>query len=325
MNAAWVRTAVRAALLAAAVLVVPSCALHIGHVRTLRDAQSHFTELAAAENQKNLSAIFPTGSAEAHGTTSQTAENSFGLPVDLPMIQEFARRYREIDEEVDALTKRAASDLKEDRLLGTCLTLRVLARWRAGFYEHLLRAHELQKVEDGPGTDKLPPSLSNVAALAEATWKKLDEEKIEVFPRDRFLLKAMRGLVRYDIALIRTLLDVSQHGPVAKTTDEWKNLAKLRAEEMARAEMELAAAAHKEPLQIQRYVFLSRVVMLRSAQILAATMYGEDVRWQRCPTLGEQIKKLHADYSAADAEGLRTSIKVKPADLQKIIVPPPQS
>jgi hypothetical protein len=333
MKATLFRSSARIALLSFFGIAIPSCSiLNLGHVNALRDAQNRFTELAALENSYSLSTVIPTGGDSAATGTQGTDVQVLSPVIPLGKMQELQRGYGEIYEGLNALNTRAETYLKEDKLLGSSLTLSVLARWRSLFYGHLIRVQETATAE-GPGIDKegkpdpLPPSLSSVVSLADTTLKRLEAEKVELFPRDRFLLSAMDPLVRYDIAYIRAsgaflLKDLGKEQDAEKEKARLAALEKNiieRIDEIVKAEDRLRGVSSGASVQIERYVFLSRLMILRTGRTLAILTLDPAARKEKLPSFISSIERLHKDY--AESKSLQSSLRQTQEKLKEILKP----
>jgi hypothetical protein len=301
------------AFLAALATAAASCTiLNVGHISLLRENQDRFSRLAAEENKATLLSTLPADAGRMPTNDPDGDRELLVSPsVDPARSRELHRGYRELGDSATALIGRAGGELEKDRLLGSALTLEVLAQWRAGFYAHLLRAQESSGGE--APSDPLPSSMTAVVARASTVMETVESRKIDLFPRDRFLLRAMKGLVRYDIAYVRTIAD-SMTGKLAD-----KAIKKSRAQEIGVAERELVEATAKESAQIRRYAFLARLTMLRSGSILATLAFPDTERRAELKDLAEQIDLFHKTYD--NDPSLQAAIKVKPDEMKKLLPP----
>jgi hypothetical protein len=282
-----------------AAVALSGCVVDVAHITAVRDVQDRFSELAREESRKSLEAVLPSaaplGEAKAWGDPRGALEASAS---DAEWA-ELHRRYDEVWRLADALLKRAPDKLRDDGLLGTVASLRVLAFWRTTFYAHLLRA--------------AAEPLTSVAAMAEQTIEALDRAKVELHPRDRFLLVAMRPLVRYDVAYV-TAVDKHRRGLITAQAGSRDTVAPI-AEAMARAEGELAAL--ELPAHLERYVLVARLVMLRTASTLAHLCFN-----MTDPSTGAALPTLKARVAAfreeAGRDALAEELRIR-ADLDRLL------
>ena len=203
-----------------------------------------------------------------------------------------------------------AGKLIQDQLYGTNATIKVLSYWRMTFYGHLLNLYGLSP-ELSPAADGIPPSarlpiMNEVVDLAKATTATLDENKVEIFPRDRFILTAAKPLVRYDIAFLKALQDEHQ-GLLADT--ENNPLATVRprvkaiVEQIATAELEVVNIAPSKTGE--DFWVMTRYSILRTAIVVArkAKLKEED-RAREHPILAARsrafVDAARADSGSAD-------------------------
>ena len=153
--AAW-----RVAVAALVAVVLTGCQ----GVNRLREAQDSFSAAARLENTQQLQSFL--GSGANFGDPAGGAERA------LPDLNAARNGYAAAILSLDRIPKQDLARLKEDRLLGTALTLRALAYWRLG---------DIRAALDTAG---------------EATEKHADQ----LYPRDAALLVGLRGLIKIDLA-----------------------------------------------------------------------------------------------------------------------------
>jgi hypothetical protein len=254
------------ALLAVLFAVLLAGCPSVDHVRRLRDAQDRFSEVNESLNAATLARILPDplelgGNTHAVDSDDETYSLATTERLETPNRAAYVE-YRAISEALAELNETAAAELERDHLLSTSLTLELVSDWKAALYGSLL-ALEPAAVETGPGDLPTSESLAAVRTRAAGLLTRLDQAKVPVLPRDRYLLTAAPALVRYDVAYAWAVR-YRQSGVLGEKIAEV-------VEQMARAEEGLAETAFaSDARHIEPFVVLSRYVMLRSAILLLA-------------------------------------------------------
>ncbi len=272
--------------------------LQLAHLQSLRQAQDRFSEIASKENNYAFLAIMPS-KLEAKSLEKDASSGKSGIEIsgNIPFDEAefFYREYRGIYLHLQALQRRAKNELQADNLTANAAVLEVLAYWRMVFFQHLLRGDTL--VRDGEIIQaQSDTAVSSVRAFAQNTLKKLNNNKVMLSPRDRFLLNALPALIRYDIAYLNTLEAVRLKKIDAAGNNNHQKQAKEFINQMAKAEKELAEIAVEES-HLQRYQLLARFTILSNARTLASyvrIVRSAEVKSQ-LPELFKRLCILRAD------------------------------
>jgi len=254
-----------AALLSSAVLT--GCGTV--HVTNLREAQEDFSKLASDENKITGRAAFYTTTAEIK---DEGGNQNPGSAFSWRQAMKLHRGYHELNQRLTTMRENATGALANDKLYGVTATLEVLSDWRATFFGHLAQSLPKDTSNSDKGNPVDPKKLTAVAARAERIRHLANDENVNLFPRDRFILKAMNPLIKYDIAYLNTLISI-QTGEIdldTGSTPEEQLIGYMR--DMAEAEQQLDQIFSNlnNHRQLARYVVLARVMMLQSAYRLAS-------------------------------------------------------
>ena len=238
------------------------------HVTNLREAQEDFSKLASDENKITGRAAFHTTTAEIK---DEGGNKNFGSAFSWRQAMELHRGYHELNQRLTKMRENATGALANDKLYGVTATLEVLSDWRATFFGHLAQSLPTDTSNSDKGNPVDPKKLTAVAARAERIRHLADDENVKLFPRDRFILKAMNPLIKYDIAYLNTLISI-EAGEIdldSGNTPEEQLIGYMR--DMAEAEQQLDQIFSNlnNHRNLARYVVLARVVMLQSAYKLA--------------------------------------------------------
>lgn len=184
---------------------------------------------------------------------------------------ELHRGYHELNQRLTKMRENATGALANDKLYGVTATLEVLSDWRATFFGHLAQSLPTDTSNSDKGNPVDPKKLTAVADRAERIRHLANDENVNLFPRDRFILKAMNPLIKYDIAYLNTLISI-EAGEIdldSGNTPEEQLIGYMR--DMAEAEQQLDQIFSNlnNHRNLARYVVLARVVMLQSAYKLA--------------------------------------------------------
>ena len=286
-------------LLACCLILVCLLGCGLEHVRALREAQDEFSTLAERENTQSMRMLFPP--AEAMGQHIATAKEpaQIWLPGagSLNTLSGLHRGYFDLYQRLRALENRAGTQLKADGLAGAMATLRVLTHWRTLFYAHVLSIEEaLPPLEPGQ-QPAIPKALTDVIAEANGL---LSDKNLTLYPRDQFMLRALRPLIRYELVYIRIFAaDRSRTLPQdlsgVPLVTPW-------VEEIAQAATELAAINEPQYRHMRPYQTLALFAMLRSAQrLLVQVGLNPAAEGQRFATLARAVNDFHTDR-ASDPE-----------------------
>lgn len=272
--------ATRRNLLALALLATTASSCGLVEVSNLREAQRDFSQLAAEERTVTGTTIFGKPTGDSAERTTYADLGKVQSRYSSQQATDLHRRYHELHQRLVKLEMDGAGPLANDQLYGVTATLRVLALWRATFFAHLTRALPAAPTSvEAPGEDDVaapdglpvdPKTMNEVVAEANAVAELGAGDKIELFPRDAFLLKAMGALARYDIAYL-TALEYAKRGEIATVPPEAAtDKVRYLVDQMAKAEEELSKkySDAKTP-QVGSWVVLTRIVMLCSATDLA--------------------------------------------------------
>jgi tetratricopeptide (TPR) repeat protein len=154
-----------------ALLTVVLAGCHLGHIRTLREAENTFSEAAAADNRSRLdeaiSSVDTSDNANSHRLASESA---------IGEISRAAVGYRLAAKMVDEIISKKRKDLMDDDLLCTAYVIKAMSLWKLGDYEQAI------------GTAQAGENCSAANPPGGAA------------PREMALLKAIPGLARIDEA-----------------------------------------------------------------------------------------------------------------------------
>jgi hypothetical protein len=199
------------------------------------------------------------------------------------------RGYFELYQRLGALENRAGGQLKADGLAGATATLRLLAHWRTLFYAHVLSIEEALPPLQSGQQPPLPKALTEI--IAEAN-RLLNDKNLTLYPRDQFMLRALRPLIRYELVYIR-IFDADRHNRLPQDTSGLP-LVTPWIEEIAQATTELAAINEAQYRHMASYQTLALLAMLRSAQRLVIQVgLNPAAEAQRFPALAQTIHDFH--------------------------------
>ena len=283
-------------------LIQTGCA-SIEHVRLYHDARSDFSAAAHEDNLATLQGIFPNPKALS-GLTNDAS-------VDYVGVQASVERWETVLAEFRALNCRKKKELSDDQLLGSSLTLQIIAQLRRDLWAHALspddkQNQDLEKLDDpssqgDPLTQcgspqQSPMPLTDTLAQAEALAA---NKGVKLFERDEFLLRSLRPMVRYEIAYINTIKADAEFknrnknkkpGEKPVDTEEKRKAYIPIVGQMVQAEKKLSELADKSPSTMKPYVTMSRYIMLVSSQALVADPNRVNVQ---LPVTQEKDKELY--------------------------------
>ena len=246
-------TAVIAVITLAGLLFFSGCA-SVEHVRLYRDARADFSLAANKDNLETLGNLFP----------DPQKLNQAETPLDASWkgAQESMERWDAVLATFTALNKQKKSELAQDDLLGSSLTLQAMAQLHRDLHAHVLGAASktiMPPAERGTPVAIPPQTLTTTLAQAEEL---ATNGEVKLFARDLFVLKSLRPMVRYQIAYLNALREIRKLQGKASSAVYLPLV-----EQMALAEQELTATPDC-PGHMNPYVTLSRYIMLLSAQNL---------------------------------------------------------
>ncbi len=132
--------------------------------------------------------------------------------------------YRVAARIISGLLEKRKDELERDRLLGTAYTIKAMSEWRLGEFSEAVRTSEMA----------------------------LNDPKIELFPRDRVLLEALRGLIKNDQAFLHMMRhDYPYNGVKHLLRDALGNLDK-------------ALLKAPDGSRIRLYILMSELVVLKN-------------------------------------------------------------
>ncbi len=261
------------AVTCALTIVLSGCA-SVDHVNTYREAREIYNEATGSANNV-IASQDAIATADASASTTTWAPPPSGLSTGFSDsdYSRLHKRYTEVVVLLRALhtNNESRNALKQDRLLGTSLTVQLLSEWKAAFYARLL---EIDAAPDSAsGALPEPTSIANLRARHKEVMSSLKSAEAAVFPRDQFLLSAFLPLLRYDNAfLYAAQWSGEERFDDIGTPDRGTRLASVKSivQQMAQAERELAALAKVDGVErhIQLTAVAARQNILRTATAL---------------------------------------------------------
>lgn len=165
-----------ARICAVGVLTLVSSALAGCPAVTLRDAQTHFSAGASAENRQ---------------TIEELTRYQLGIP-ELSE-QQAVVEYRLACETADDLIRTRGNGLRQDKLLGTAQMIQVYSMWR-------ILALEGEQ-DAGEGTGQCSLGFDGLSALSKQIVRDQEENRITLGTRDAVMARAMPGFLDHERGL----------------------------------------------------------------------------------------------------------------------------
>jgi hypothetical protein len=277
-------------------VILAGCGLE--HVRLLREAQQEFSALASVETSQAMRMLFPPTAATGQHIATAKAPAQIWLPGadKVEALVSLHRGYFELYQRLRALENRAGGQLKADGLAGATATLRVLAHWRTLFYAHVLSVEEALP----PLTTEPPPLPKTLTEIIAEANRLLNDKNLTLYPRDQFMLRALRPLIRYELVYIR-IFDADRQHRLPQDTSGIP-LVTPWIEAIAQAATELTAINEAQYRHMASYQTLALLAMLRSAQRLVIQVgLNPATEAQRFPTLAQAIHGFHTTRASDPA------------------------
>jgi hypothetical protein len=270
----WTRGAGRGFAVALFFVLLASSGCDVQHIQLFRQARQDFFEAASRDNSIALNRLNPD--VAQLQTMGQSVGDDLASRPKKPTNEaaEALEQWENVYAEFHALNSRARGKLEEDKLLGTSLTLETLAKGRRDLYQRLLL------IEQSPST--LPTTISTTNATADSGTRStappltdavseanrsLERQKDKLFPRDRFLLRALEPHTRYEIAYVKAR-KAMQRGALGPAQLDYID---QLVGEIARAEKDLETVADDSGdarSSVIHHATLSRFIMLVAGEYL---------------------------------------------------------
>jgi hypothetical protein len=297
------------------------------HLSVLRQSQNTFNALAEKENQLTSRHVFPSTAQitnQPAGFDWRAGWHDLNTGFGGSQAYDCYTGYGDVYATLNALERRSAPQLRADGLYGNVETLRVIALWRKTFFGHLLQVGLPEPTND-VGLLAMG-ALSEVASQAEATVNRARAQtNDQIYPRDLFLLQAVRPLVRYDIAYINALR-LDRDGRLNNKENDRPSITNV-VWQMALAEEELANLAGTNATVSSDYATLARLTMLRTARTIvdmAGYKTGATNTTNCFVPLSERIDQFRSQSTTnvgSNESRLRQRLRVPTDQIQTLLWP----